>query len=34
MEKAILFIDMPDSCFYCDCCHEKSYDMVEGDKSV
>ena len=23
MSKAILVMDMPDSCFHCDCCHEK-----------
>lgn len=35
MSKAILVIDMPDSCFHCDCCHEKPYDnryKIEGEK--
>ena len=35
MSKAILVMDMPDSCFYCDCCHEKHYDnryQIEGEK--
>ena len=35
MSKAILVMDMPDSCFHCDCCHEKPYDnkyRIEGDK--
>ena len=25
MSKAILVMDMPESCFYCDCCHIKDY---------
>ena len=35
MPKAILVMDMPDSCFHCDCCHEKPYDnryRIEGEK--
>ena len=35
MTKAILVMDMPDSCFHCDCCHEKPYDRryrIEGEK--
>lgn len=35
MSKAILVMDMPDSCFHCDCCHEKPYDnryRIEGEK--
>ena len=35
MSKAILVMDMPDSCFHCDCCHEKPYDnryWIEGEK--
>ena len=35
MSKAILVMDMPDSCFHCDCCHEKPYDKryrIEGEK--
>ena len=35
MSKAILVMDMPDSCFHCDMCHEKDYDIrykIEGDK--
>lgn len=34
MSKAILVMDMPDSCFHCDCCHEKPYDIryqIEGE---
>ena len=33
--SAILVMDMPDSCFHCDCCHEKPYDRryrIEGEK--
>ena len=35
MSKAILVMDMPDSCFHCDCCQEKPYDrryQIEGEK--
>lgn len=35
MSKAILVMDMPDSCFHCDFCHEKHYDnryRIEGEK--
>lgn len=35
MSKAILLIDMPSSCSYCDFCHTKDYDSnykIDGDK--
>lgn len=35
MSKAILVMDMPESCFYCDCCHTKPYDnkyKIDGEK--
>lgn len=35
MSKAILVMDMPESCFYCDCCHTKDYDYrhkIDGEK--
>ena len=35
MPKAIIVMDMPDSCFHCDCCHEKPYYnryRIEGEK--
>lgn len=35
MSKAILVIDMPSSCFYCDFCHTKDYNcnyQIDGDK--
>ena len=35
MSKAILVMDMPDSCFRCDCCHENPYNSkyrIEGEK--
>lgn len=33
--KAILVIDMPNGCVYCDFCHTKDYDSnykIDGDK--
>lgn len=35
MSKAILLMDMPVSCYYCDCCHTKPYDKryrIDGEK--
>ena len=35
MEKALLVMDMPNGCVYCDCHYEKDYDYrykIEGEK--
>ena len=35
MSKAILVMDMPSSCFYCDLCHTRDYDhrrKLDGNK--
>lgn len=35
MGKALLVMDMPKGCFYCDCHYEKDYDYrykIEGEK--